>query len=219
MNTSCPVCLVKKPQRRGPVSYCPVCQHVFQSDLTVTAKYDRDYIAERYEAYPTTDAMSSMRAGFLSALVQRGKLLDVGYGNGAFVKMAQKSGYDAYGADVHGCDFGVREHKLVSSEQYQVVTFFDSLEHFADFEPVRDLMPRTQYVLVSFPCRPRWFPDDLGWKHYRPGEHLHYFSSTSIARLFSRFQVVAESDLEDAIRGKLLKEEQNISTMLFKRVS
>ncbi len=218
MNKSCPVCGAGA-QVRGPVSFCHCCDHAFQTDLAVRVKYDQDYVDSRYGSYPTTDIMSFLRAGFLRAYVPPGALLDVGYGNGAFARAAEKCGYTVAGVDVHGHDYGVTEHALSSPQHYQVVTFFDSLEHFQDLEAVRELLGRTNYAMVSFPCRPRWFPSDLSWKHYRPGEHLHYFSSLSILRLFSRFHLLSDSDLEDSIRGKLERSEQNIQTMVFKRVS
>lgn len=218
MNKSCPVCTAKT-QARGDLSVCSVCTHIFQTDLEVRATYDKKYIQDRYDAYATTSSMSWLRAGFLRAHVPPGRLLDVGYGNGSFVKTVSNFGYEAFGADVHGCDYGVTEHKLASMNEYQAVTFFDSLEHFSDFDQVKHLLGRTAYIMISFPKRPETFPVNLDWKHYRPGEHLHYFSALSIMRLFARFRIVARENIEDAIRGPLPSGEHNIETMVFKRTS
>src|ERR1035437_1863088 len=218
MSKRCPICAVVATPR-GPVSVCPGCTHIWQTDLRVKAVYDADYIHQRYDAYDTTAIMSYLRAGYLRAHVPLGPLLDVGYGNGAFLKAATACGYEGFGADVHGCDYGIVEHPLVSEQTYRGVTFFDSLEHFPDFAPVRDLAQRTDYIVISYPCRPTWFPDDKEWKHYRPGEHLHYFSTRSLCRLFQQFTLVSSIDLEDAVRGKLSKGEQNIQTLVLKRRS
>lgn len=163
--------------------------------------------------------MSHLRLGLLEAYGQRGRLLDVGYGNGDFIHTASKVGFEAFGNDVHGCGerFNVREVSLDGGLRWDYVTFFDSLEHFEELEEVRDLARRAQYVVVSTPKRPSQFPEEntLSWKHFRPGEHLHYFSVGSLARLFQDHDLVNVCDLEDVIRGRLPDGSTNILTCVF----
>lgn len=211
----CPVCHVKPLEELDGLSRC-ACDHIFQSTLEVTAHYDKDYITKRYDSYPTTEAMSYLRLGYLRGFCPKGKLLDVGYGNGSFVKAAIKAEYDAYGYDVHHANYGVRETPIISHDHWDVVTFFDSLEHFPDFKEVCQLARRAKWILVSFPCRPSWFPYKREWRHYRPGEHLHYFTLCSLATLFYTHTMYTCSDLEDSIRGKLPDGEQNIQTAVLK---
>jgi hypothetical protein len=197
------------------LSECCVCAHIWETSLAVTATYDQDYIDARYEAYDTTEEMSHLRLGMLKAYVVRGRLLDVGYGNGSFVKLALKAGFKAYGFDVHGADFGVPEAGLNSGDQWDAVTFFDSLEHIPDLAPIKDLAKRTDYVIVSYPCRPDDFPVDAwGWKHFRPGEHIHYFCGRSIAYLFGK-TIKHAAALEDVIRGGRGKK-TNILTLVLR---
>lgn len=213
----CPVCsetaLVAYPQN---LYQCPGCFHIFEYPALVTAKYNQEYVDKRYETYKTTDTMSYLRVGFLKYLTKAGRLLDVGYGNGAFVRAASAAGFDAYGNDVHKADYGIREAELNDGTDWDVVTFFDSLEHFPDLEVIRDLSRRSHYVIVSLPNRPARFPQSLSWKHHRPGEHLHYFCLTSLSRLFNDKKLVVVSDLEDTIRGSD-SEGQNILTTVFVR--
>lgn len=219
---SCPICRsllsrsVQHPECK--LSVCDVCSHVFEDPPVVTAKYDRDYILQRYAKYPTTDSMSYLRLGLLKGYVTYGRLLDVGYGNGSFVRIASAGGYDAYGNDVHGADFGVREASLNDKSEWDVVTFFDSLEHFPDLDVVRDLSKRSLFVVVSLPNRPERFPDNTDWKHYRPGEHLHYFSVRSLSRLFDDKKLLVVTDLEDTIRTSN-SGEKNILTVILARKS
>lgn len=199
----CPCCRHADTVEEGDgLRYCVKCDHMFQYPLSVTAVYDKQYIDDRYEKYPTTEAMSCLRVGFVKGFVRCGSLLDVGYGNGAFVKAAMKAGFDAYGCDVHHADFGVREAPL-DKGNWDVVTFFDSLEHFDDLDIIRDLNKRTKQFIISLPARPSWFPRNRNWKHYRPGEHLHYFRASSLIQLFEGKKLIAVSDVEDTIRGKL----------------
>jgi hypothetical protein len=158
--------------------------------------------------------MAFLRVGFLKAFVSGGRLLDVGYGNGDFVRAAEAAGFDAYGHDVHGVDCRIREVALDADESWNVVTFFDSLEHFPDFDLVRCLLKRTNYVMISVPMRPSSFPHDRNWKHFKPGEHLHYFSELSLQQMIDK-PLRAVSNVEDTIRQRSSRGEQNILTALF----
>lgn len=187
---------------------------MYQDPPTVSAVYDKKYVADRYDTYDTTPVMSALRLGMLKGYIGAGRLLDVGYGNGSFVKLAMKGGFDAYGCDVHHADYGVREAGIDSEVSWDVVTFFDSLEHFPDLAVIKDLNSRTNMIMISFPCRPDNFPDNRDWRHYRPGEHLHYFTLTSLTHLFSGKQLLVSTNVEDTIRGRP-QGRQNIATAIF----
>ena len=211
----CPVCLQGPTQDlleglRG----CHHCDHIYQYPLEVKAVYDKRYIEERYDRYPTTPEMSALRLGMLKPWIEKGTLLDVGYGNGSFVKQAIKGGFDAYGCDVHGADYGVREVALTEKRHWDVVTFFDALEHFTDLDIIRELSCRTSMILISYPNRPSTFPKDRSWKHYRPGEHLHYFSLVSLSKLFPNKDILFTTAAEDAIRGGGRDGHANIQTVM-----
>ena len=217
---SCPACsnTLSVESYEPDLKRCPACDHVWQYPAIVTAQYDAKYVHQRYDAYPTTEIMSYLRLGlmkcFVSPLCGRDFILDVGYGNGSFLKACKKAGYKCYGSDVHGVDYGIEERPLDGSETYDCVTFFDSLEHFADFEAIRKVLNRSHYVIVSIPFRPANFPQNLNWKHYRPGEHLHYPSLNSLKHILKK-RLVFSDDLEDAIRGKNKDGSQNILTAVF----
>jgi hypothetical protein len=159
--------------------------------------------------------MSALRVGFLKAFASSGRLLDVGYGTGSFLRCAGRAGFDPYGSDIHGLDFGVNEVSLTGEERWDVVTFFDSLEHFSDFSDILSVANRSRLIVVSLPFTPDDLMTSRDWKHFKPGEHLHYFSINSLSRLFSGFYLVAVSDVEDAIRGQD-RGNQNILSAVFR---
>ncbi len=216
----CPVC-----QRDTNLGFqgndlrrCQTCDHIFQFPPTITANYGAEYVDARYVKYPTTQIMSYLRLGIVKSFMPFGTLLDVGYGDGSFVKAALAGGYTAFGYDVHN------EHKygipvvqsLDAAHRWDVVTFFDSLEHMPTLETARDLAAKASVVIVSFPHRPDSFPKNTDWRHYRPGEHLHYFSNHSIHRLFGfGKELVIGINAEDSIRGTL-DGHQNIQTVVFR---
>jgi hypothetical protein len=194
-----------------------MCAHIWETALKVTASYDQQYVSDRYDSYDTTGDMSHLRLGLVQAYVfgERPRVLDVGYGNGSFVKLAIKAGFDAYGYDVHGVDYGIPEAGLNSGEGWDMVTFFDSLEHIPDLTQVKDLARRTDYIMISYPCRPSDFPENArDWKHFRPGEHLHYFCGRSLVHLFGK-TIKHAAPLEDVIRGKR-GTETNILTLIMR---
>lgn len=208
---NCPVCSELAGRCSDMLFRCLACNHIFQYPAIVECVYDKEYVATRYDVYEMTLLMSYLRLGFVKSFVDGGKLLDVGYGNGSFLKLAAKNGFDVYGKDVHGADYGIREIEL-SAHVWNLVTFFDSLEHFPDLISVREI--RAECIIVSTPYRPVSFPNDLSWKHYRPGEHLHYFSENSLMTLFLNMNFVGSFMVEDAVRGSR-NGEPNILTCVF----
>lgn len=155
------------------LSYCDSCDYIFQADSTVTQIYDKEYVASRYDLYPTAIPLAYLRAGLALAFIQdcpRPAVLDVGYGNGAFLKAIGQNGFATYGIEIHGADYGIAEVSYEDDRIYDLITFFDSLEHLPHFGDLKKL--RTRRIIVSYPHRPSWFPTRLDWKHYRPGEHL-----------------------------------------------
>lgn len=202
------------------LSYCNACDYIFQSDSTVTQTYDKEYVASRYDLYPTAIPLAYLRAGFALAFVQdchRPAVLDVGYGNGSFLKAIGQNGLAAYGIEIHKADYGIADASYEDDRAYDLITFFDSLEHFPHFDDLRKL--RTRRIIVSYPQRPSWFPMRLDWKHYRPGEHLHYFSLKSLDLLFGNFERVWCGNFEDHIRGRLPDGTPNIMTAVYQTSS
>lgn len=86
-----------------------------------------------------------------------------------FCKTIETEVLHRYGHDISGwkvpdgCEF-VED---IMKDHYEVITFFDSLEHMNDIEFVKDL--KCDYVCISVPCC-HYFDDDWfdNWKHKNP---------------------------------------------------
>lgn len=216
--------------------YCPNCGITRAIDPTTTIAYDQEYVAQRYDRYETTKRMSHLRAAHLEQIlhlhevlsreppyVLKGRLLDVGYGNGSFIRVCNELHWDAFGLDVNPTEYeGVRPITLqeaITGPRWRVVTFFDSLEHFEDLSVIRKIVQNTDWIMVSAPLPPKAFPKWVeGWKHYRPGEHHSYFSAAwSYEKLFQtkthEALVRYVGTPEDIIRGKLSDGSDNIMTV------
>ena len=204
----CPVCDGPYITRhRNNLSQCRRCQHIFQTDLRVSAVYDAAY-ARQYDRRPHAE-MSALRWRFIQrwlGLAMGSRVLDIGYGNGSLLKHARAHGMEVFGLDVHGEDFGIPTVDYDTRQTFDVICFFDSLEHFVGFDCLFRL--RTAHVVVSLPARPDYLLDaPERWRHYKPGEHLHYFSHGSLGVLMGKWGLrhkLADGLPEDELRGKLL---------------
>jgi SAM-dependent methyltransferase len=220
----CPACRESHIARgRYNLAVCHGCRHVFQSDLHVSMVYDADY-AHQYDHRPH-EAMSRIRWEFIQqhlGLRQGSKVLDIGYGNGAFLKLAQREGMDIFGIDLHGEDFGVPEVDYETTIDFDLICFFDSIEHLPEFDLIFGLNARN--VVVSIPDPPDFLLSTPNlWRHYKPGEHLHYFSRGSLDTVLTRWGLpkkLAEGHPEDTLRGKLDilgRNYDNIYTAIYSR--
>jgi hypothetical protein len=194
----------------------------------ITAVYDKSYIETRYDAYPTTRAMSHLRLGLVLHLINNDDYIsvcDFGCGNGSFLSAfadfkACNGGFMAYGIEIADYPLPVPIERVDDPVPCDLFTCFDSLEHV---ENPRELLAKVQspYICISLPwCHERtlgfeWF---MQWKHRRPGEHLWHFDHISLPALLSEFgyKLIYCGNPEDEIRkgdGKL----PNILTCLFQK--
>ena len=205
------------------LSSCRVCRHTFQTDLRVTVSYDATY-AHQYDLRPVRE-MSELRWRFIQSrlnLAAGSRVLDVGYGNGAFLKRAQAAEMSIFGIDLHSEDFGIPVVSFDTPQDYDLACFFDSLEHFPNFAPIFQL--NTRNVVVSIPNTPDFMlTTPRRWRHFKPGEHLHYFSRSSLddfMRNWGFSKLLAEGYPEDDLRGKLVidgRTHDNIYTAIYTR--
>jgi Golgi nucleoside diphosphatase len=145
-------------------------------------------------------------------------ILDFGYGSGDFLRVMRKLGWNIFGYDVHSLNLGIKNltQEEILNKDWNVVTFFDSLEHLENFDFIKKLSKKTDNFIISVPATPFDFPINKNpWKHYKPGEHLHYFSPESLQILFENFNLKKFVCLEDVIRGKLQNNSANINTYHF----
>ncbi len=89
-------------------------------------------------------------------------------------------------------------------DPWDIVTFYDSLEHVPDFMRVLRMI-NARHVVISLPwCHANtlgveWF---TGWKHRKPGEHLWHFDAASLCGVMGSlgWRAVTVGNPEDRIR-------------------
>jgi hypothetical protein len=168
--------------------------------------YDKNYIDTSYgNLVQLTDEMAYLRLGYIIGAIGRvpQSILDVGYGTGDFLKVCTRIVNQSAGHDLFrdllpaGCEF-VED---ITAQHYDVITFFDSLEHYPDIDFVQKL--NCNYAVVSLPwCHntsDAWFDT---WKHRKPDEHLHHFNLDSLTQFMKSqgFTMISYSNVEDIIR-------------------
>lgn len=187
-------------------------------------EYNKEY-SSKYDKYGEMGRhLGFLRLGFLISSIGKipDSILDVGYGNGDFLKASSITINKCYGTDITKGPLPDNVQYLnwgqAKKEKYDVVTFFDSLEHFEDIEFVKNL--NCDYIFITLPwCHyksDKWFFD---WKHRRPDEHLWHFNKESLINFFEEqgYSVVnCGVPLEDAIR-KDERYNPNILTGIFKK--
>jgi len=184
--------------------------------------YNQEYVNQSYNVYgEKVTQMSYLRLGYLLGVINTKpkSLLDVGYGNGSFIEACQNTIEYCYGNDINSYPLPANAEFVtdITSHFYDVITFFDSLEHFIDIDIVGFL--KCNYVMISVPCCHN-FSDDwfLNWKHRRPDEHLWHFNEQSLTNFFTEhnYTLVSLSNIEDTIR-KPIDDNTNILTAIFKK--
>jgi hypothetical protein len=172
--------------------------------------YEGDYW-QHYREMDATDMGGALTQARID-LVRRhfaGAVVDIGIGGGRFVTEA-----DAYGFDIS--ESAVKW--LMSCGRYQnpyeegaAAICWDSLEHVPD--PVALVACATQWLFVSMPIY-----DDvhhcLASKHYKPGEHLWYWTEKGFIDWCARegFELVEKNFIETTI-GR-----EGITSFAFRRV-
>ena len=165
--------------------------------------YDYSY-ADNYNTLPTNDIMSHLRLGYIVGSLGKmpESILDVGYGNGAFLNLAKNS-TTCYGHDIsqYPIPEGVSFVENILENYYEVISFFDVIEHFSNPYFLKDL--NCKYIVCSLPhCHnfsDEWFEN---WKHRKPNEHLWHFNEESLIKFFDvqGYSKINTSDFEDVVR-------------------
>lgn len=193
-----------------------------KSIINKIKKYDLLYIDERYNKYGEKGPqMAGLRLSYLISNINKKpqSILDVGYGNGDFLKICKNCIEKCYGNDISGYNLpeGVDFVEHIADNYYDVICFFDVLEHFEDINFIKNL--KCSYIYISLPwCHnfnEDWF---MSWKHRREDEHLWHFNDKSIVNFFNEmgYDLLVKSNIEDLIRIPC-DENENILTCIFKK--
>ena len=169
--------------------------------------YSKEYSDSRYSVFNDRGNILNLRLGYIIGSIGHipKSLMDVGYGNGDFLDACKNSIDVLYGNDVepaYPLKDNIKFVKDITSVEVDVITFFDSLEHFNDIEFVKDL--KCKYAVISLPwcwgsSDDEWFNE---WKHRKPDEHLYHFDEKSLEKFMKSmgFEIINYTNIEDKVR-------------------
>lgn len=170
-------------------------------------KYDEEYSDTRYSIFSDRGNILNLRLGYVVGSIGKipASLMDVGYGNGDFLEACKPLIPMLYGNDIPPA-YPLKEGFIfvdnILEQEAEVITFFDSLEHFHNIEWVKDL--KCKYVVISLPwcysgLDDAWFTT---WKHRKPDEHIFHFNEKSLQAFMKRqgYELINYCNIEDKVR-------------------
>lgn len=196
----------------------------FECEFGATPPYDADYF-RRYQKQADT-CIGRALVRHRAELVKRWcdlalsygperPLLDVGIGAGTFLEALWSEGVYAAGFDVNPA--GVEWLKgrgayrnLYGPEPFDVVTFWDALEHIRDPRPALAACARWAFVAIPI------FRDAehvLASRHYRKDEHYWYFTRAG----FRRFAEAQGFEVVDIVATETALGRDDIETFVLCR--
>jgi len=202
-----------------------VIRQIEVSDIII--ENDPSYYVNYYNSIKDKSLkLNQIRLDYINKILGKftfDSILDIGYGNGDFLTLCQEYGYSCYGYDVTSFATLNKEIKIIDEIdifelKFDVITMFDSLEHFREIDWIKDL--NCKYIVISVPyCHyfsDKWFEN---WKHRKPNEHIYHFNLESLTKHFEScgYEFVSTSNIEDEVRTPV-DEHQNILTAIFKKV-
>ena len=196
-----------------PTSYAydkfGILHQVEHDHFTYTVKYRKQQ--------STNIEMSYLRLGWLSAFIPYPTMktmnaVDIGCGSGMFVKCCQGKFKRMVGYDVVGDSISKEE---LYDTTWDLIVLTDVLEHFEDMNDLFKL--KWKCAMISYPETPnvRSFEEFSKWRHFKPNEHLHYFTQQSIIRWLNGNDKVCYSSacFEDHLRKRWDENVPNITTL------
>lgn len=166
-------------------------------------QYDEAYY-EKVWSYERTDIARAVNIGRCELIGRHIKkaasILDIGSGSGAFLRAALNANFQACGFEV--MPEAVDRLRAIGRYEerpgrFDAVTFWDSIEHMEDPEIIFRKIMKGAHVFASIPVF-RDLTRIRESKHYRPGEHLYYWTPAGFIAWMGAhgFRFLEESDHE-----------------------
>lgn len=170
----------------------------YQQQVINLVPYDQNYFNKyvTYENTPISRKLLRFRSKLVVKYCGKQPVLDIGIGSGSFVRYHKAK--KVYGFDI--CETAIDWLKkknaytnpwIETRPDIKGYCFWDSFEHIVQPSVVLSNVPAGTHVFISIPI----IPDDsqivgledlamwmYQWKHFRPNEHVHYWTSSGLKR-------------------------------------
>jgi len=199
----------------------------------LSALYDREYFASQYDTGVEPDSpefnrwldLLEHRVRFFRRLKRRGRLLDIGCGNGYFLALCRKRGYEVRGTDVSAWAAGYASSKLgievtvaetedlaFPPESFDIVTMWHTLEHMRKpdelLSNISRWLKRDGILVIEVPnyAGTDARHDGEGWIGWQVPFHLYHFTPDALAKLLEKkgFRIVKFKDFHsESVKERL----------------
>jgi hypothetical protein len=177
--------------------------------------YDQEYL-DKYKELAKTELGQKIyktRWDLIKKYIKQGTLVDYGCGPNAFNNAGPKE-FEKYGYDVNP---NVKFPDL-PYQPWDIVTFWDSLEHIPDFYDVIRLF-KAKWLFISTPNLESVITPVTEWKHYRPEQHIFYFDKYSLRIILKAldYEIIEINHEEGALRDP--KNPKAIITVVARKIN
>ena len=239
----CPICQSTKSviyYKDIVLAYCKKCQIIWQykiSQAAVIKKYDKYYLL-KYTTLSTYYPLIIGRIFLIDTIKhfifnnQKVSLLDIGCNDCGLLHLLQKTNNFSYlgGVEINknvkylNSNLPIYTSIFKVKKQIDILTFFDSFEHFIDINKVLNHICKyinPKILIISVPnCfyTKQNIKHIQKWHHYRPNEHIYYFNKYSLTKFLAKFDysLIFDTFVETLIRNKI--PEKNILTGVFEKI-
>lgn len=174
------LCCGEKMQLKGAYSQCGSCGYARSSVSADTSLYGSENaaIGKRKQLSPIGIALDYIRHDFVKRHVKSGRLLDYGCNYGHFTTLFGNNGIKAEGYDINPLNGFVD----VPRGTYTAISMWDVLEHIDGdpLAPVNKHLAKDSWLFLSVPCVDGMPTDISKSHHWKPGEHVHFFTAQGL---------------------------------------
>jgi 2-polyprenyl-3-methyl-5-hydroxy-6-metoxy-1,4-benzoquinol methylase len=200
-------CIIKKPvSRAGAFYFCKACEALsFHAESDAYAYGDDYYGCGNSKVGGLAHAIrclsANWRADFVSKLVGKGHCLDIGCGDGEFLKAMYSRGWSIKGTELPGsaCERAKKKlpGQIVCAAQFEsaadpgscnLITMWQVFEHLENprqvLERCRNLLSDGGVLGIGVPNPISWQAlwGKVDWLHFDPPRHLHLENLQTLVR-------------------------------------
>ena len=142
--------------------------------------YNINYYEKMLREYSKTgEKIAKIRWDWINGC-DPGVVLDYGSGVGWFRAWRPK------GVEVYSYDIAEYPQTGIDLIIYDTVCFWDVLEHIPDFTKIEPVLRLARNVAATLPMKVE-LNNFASWKHFKPAEHLNYFTEETLNALFEKY--------------------------------
>lgn len=180
------------------------------------------YTTDYANAQSTTEAMSYLRLGVIESAMgfdamASARVLELGPGTGMMMQVMRRHCRSVDGFDLAPTEFVTVREDEAKQRRWDLLVACDVIEHIPEIDSLFDY--DFDWAYISTPCRPDDVKAMANWRHFKPNQHLWYFTRDELARWFESkgYEVRYAGHTEDLIRTRWDRTKPNISNFVIKR--